>query len=136
MGDKGRARELMAAAGVPVVPGYDGDDAGRRDACGARRERIGFPVMIKASRGGGGKGMRIVGRGRRVRGRARGPRREARAAFGDGRMLLERYVERPRHVEVQVLADAHGAMRAPRRARVLDPAPAPEDHRGDALARR
>ena len=109
MGDKQAARRLMAAAGVPVLPGYDGDEQDD-DRLLAEAERIGWPVMLKPSRGGGGKGMRVV--------RREPPtsppllaasRREARAAFGDDDAGLERYVERPRHVEVQVLADAHGA---------------------------
>jgi 3-methylcrotonyl-CoA carboxylase alpha subunit len=107
MGDKLGARRLMAAAGVPVVPGYDGDD--QADATLARAAaRIGWPVIIKPSRGGGGKGMRVV------RGEAEFPsalaaaRREARSAFGDDVVVLERYLERPRHVEVQVVADAAG----------------------------
>jgi 3-methylcrotonyl-CoA carboxylase alpha subunit len=107
MGDKQAARRRMAAAGVPVVPGYDGDeqaDAALLAAAGA----IGWPVILKPSRGGGGKGMRVV-RGREDFAAAlAASRREAVAAFGDDRMVLERYVERPRHVEVQVLGDGHG----------------------------
>jgi 3-methylcrotonyl-CoA carboxylase alpha subunit len=107
MGDKKDARRLMAAAGVPVVPGYDGDDQqdGRLAGEGAR---IGWPVMIKPSRGGGGKGMRVVSRAEEFVSALHASRREAAAAFGDEAVVLERYVDRPRHVEVQVLADAHG----------------------------
>jgi 3-methylcrotonyl-CoA carboxylase alpha subunit len=108
MGDKQGARRLMAAAGVPVVPGYDGDD--QQDATLAgEAARIGWPVMIKPSRGGGGKGMRVVNAAGELAAALAASRREARAAFGDERMVLERFVERPRHVEVQVLADAYGA---------------------------
>jgi 3-methylcrotonyl-CoA carboxylase alpha subunit len=109
MGDKKGARRLMAAAGVPVVPGYDGDaqdDATLR----AEAERIGWPVLIKPSRGGGGKGMRVVARGEDFAGALSASRREAKAAFGDDVMVLERFVSRPRHVEVQVLADSHGTV--------------------------
>jgi 3-methylcrotonyl-CoA carboxylase alpha subunit len=109
MGDKQGARRLMAAAGVPVVPGYDGDaqdDATLLAEAGA----IGWPVMIKPSRGGGGKGMRVVGRAEDFAAALAASRREARAAFGDEVMVLERFVARPRHVEVQVLADARGAV--------------------------
>ena len=107
MGDKQGARRLMAAAGVPVVPGYDGDDQQDARLLDEAR-RIGWPVMLKPSRGGGGKGMRIVRAEAELLPALQGARREARSAFGDEVMVLERYVERPRHVEVQVLADAHG----------------------------
>ena len=107
MGDKKGARRLMAAAGVPVVPGYDGDD--QQDATlAAEAARIGFPVMIKPSRGGGGKGMRAVRAEKDVLPALASARREARSAFGDDALVLERLLERPRHVEVQVLADASG----------------------------
>ena len=107
MGDKKGARRLMAASGVPVVPGYDGDD--QQDATLlAEAERIGWPVMIKPSRGGGGKGMRVVARREDFTSTLAACRREAASAFGDDTMILERRLERPRHVEVQVLADAEG----------------------------
>jgi len=98
---------LMAASGVPVVPGYDGDDQSDGALLAAARS-IGWPVILKPSRGGGGKGMRVVRRAEDFASALASSRREARAAFGDDRMVLERYVERPRHVEVQVLGDAHG----------------------------
>jgi acetyl/propionyl-CoA carboxylase alpha subunit len=108
MGDKMGARRLMAAAGVPIVPGYDGDD--QADATlAAEAARIGWPVMIKPSRGGGGKGMRIVRAADDFGPALAGARREAKAAFGDDVVVLERFVDRPRHVEVQVLADARGS---------------------------
>ncbi|HEX6738238.1 MAG TPA: biotin carboxylase N-terminal domain-containing protein, partial [Vicinamibacteria bacterium] len=107
MGDKKGARRLMAAAGVPVVPGYDGD-AQDDAALAAEAARIGWPLMIKPSRGGGGKGMRVVGRAEEFPNALGASRREAKAAFGDDAMVLERFVSRPRHVEVQVLADAEG----------------------------
>jgi 3-methylcrotonyl-CoA carboxylase alpha subunit len=107
MGDKKGARRLMAAAGVPVVPGYDGD--GQEDALLAgEASRIGWPVMIKPSRGGGGKGMRVVRSEKEFLAALAASRREARAAFGDDVVVLERLVERPRHIEVQVMADTHG----------------------------
>jgi acetyl-CoA carboxylase biotin carboxylase subunit len=110
MGDKGRARERMISGGVPVVPGYQGaDEASQGDATLAREAgRLGFPVLVKAAAGGGGKGMRVV---REPEGLAEGiaaARREAQHAFGDGRLILERYIPRARHIEFQVLADAHG----------------------------
>ena len=109
MGDKKGARRLMAAAGVPIVPGYEGDD--QQDATLlAEAERIGWPVMIKPSRGGGGKGMRVVTRREDFGVALLASRREARAAFGDDVVVLERYLARPRHVEVQVLADDHGRL--------------------------
>ncbi len=109
MGDKQAARRAMAAAGVPVLPGYDGDEQGN-DRLLAEAERIGWPVLLKPSRGGGGKGMRVVGRAGDLASAIAASRREARAAFGSETLLLERYVERSRHVEVQVVADAHGAV--------------------------
>jgi 3-methylcrotonyl-CoA carboxylase alpha subunit len=107
MGDKKGARRLMAGAGVPVVPGYDGDDQ-QDETLRAAAARIGWPVMIKPSRGGGGKGMRVVADPPGFAPALEACRREARAAFGDDVMVLERRLERPRHVEVQVLADESG----------------------------
>ncbi len=107
MGSKAAAKALMEAHGVPVVPGYHGaeQDAGRLLA---EAERIGFPVMIKASAGGGGRGMRIVAAAGEFAPALDGARREAMGAFGDDRMLIERYLAAPRHVEVQVFGDTHG----------------------------
>jgi 3-methylcrotonyl-CoA carboxylase alpha subunit len=107
MGDKKGARRLMASAGVPVVPGYDGDEQAD-DRLLREVRRIGWPVMLKPSRGGGGKGMRVVAREDEFALALAASRREARSAFGDDTMVIERCVERPRHVEVQVLADAEG----------------------------
>ncbi len=107
MGDKRASRRLMAAAGVPVVPGYDGDQ--QEDArLLAEARRIGWPLMIKPSQGGGGKGMRVVRHEAGFLDALAASRREARGAFGDDAMVLERLVERPRHVEVQVMADGGG----------------------------
>jgi 3-methylcrotonyl-CoA carboxylase alpha subunit len=108
MGDKQGARRLMAAANVPVVPGYDGDDQ-QDETLQREAARIGWPVMIKPSRGGGGKGLRVVREAGQFVPSLLASRREAKAAFGDERVVLERFVARPRHVEVQVLADAHGS---------------------------
>ncbi len=107
MGSKAGAKELMAARGVPVVPGYTGED---QDAALLAREagRIGFPLMIKAAYGGGGKGMRIVRSAAEFAPNLESCQREARNAFGRDRVLLERYVEHPRHIEFQVFGDAHG----------------------------
>ena len=109
MGDKQAARRRMAAAGVPVLPGYDGDDQDDQTLAGVAA-RIGFPLLLKPARGGGGKGMRVVRAAGELGASLAASRREARAAFGSDAMLLERYVERSRHVEVQVVADAHGAV--------------------------
>ena len=107
MGLKDRAKALMAKAGVPVVPGYLGDDQSTQQL---RKEadRIGYPVLIKAVAGGGGKGMRKVDSGVVFVAALEGARREALSAFGNDRVLIEKYVARPRHIEVQVFADTHG----------------------------
>ena len=107
MGSKVAARELMTAAGVPVVPGStpsDQSDAGILAAA----ERLGFPVLVKASAGGGGKGMRAVAQKDSARDLIAAARREAISAFNDGTLYVERLIEKPRHVEVQVFGDIHG----------------------------
>jgi 3-methylcrotonyl-CoA carboxylase alpha subunit len=109
MGDKQGARRLMASVGVPIVPGYDGDDQSD-DTLRAQAQRLGYPVMIKPSRGGGGKGMHVVGRPEDLGSALASSRREATSAFGHDALVLERFVEKARHVEVQILADAHGRM--------------------------
>ncbi|REE94886.1 acetyl/propionyl/methylcrotonyl-CoA carboxylase subunit alpha [Thermomonospora umbrina] len=107
MGDKIRAKRTVAAAGVPVVPGRD--EAGLSDAELAEAAReIGLPVLIKPSAGGGGKGMRLVRDEVDLPEAIAAARREARGAFGDDTLLIERFVANPRHIEVQVFADAHG----------------------------
>ena len=109
MGSKINARRLVAAAGVPVVPGETPDDQSDR---GIRQaiERIGLPALIKASAGGGGKGMRHVHDAAEIDGAIQSARREAAAAFNDGTLYIERLVARPRHVEVQIFADDHGTV--------------------------
>lgn len=107
MGGKSEAKALMAKAGVPVVPGYHGEDQADEKLAG-EAEAIGYPVLLKASAGGGGKGMRVVREKREFAAELAGAKREALAAFGNDRMLIEKYLERPRHVEVQVFADGHG----------------------------
>jgi 3-methylcrotonyl-CoA carboxylase alpha subunit len=107
MGSKAAAKALMQRAGVPVVPGYHGDD---QDPAHLQREaeKIGFPVLIKASGGGGGRGMRIVNEAGEFVRAFDGAKREALASFGDDRVLIEKYLAAPRHIEVQVFADMHG----------------------------
>ena len=107
MGLKDRAKALMAKAGVAVVPGYLGDDQ-RPEHLAAEAVKIGFPVLIKAVAGGGGKGMRRVDEADGFAAALESAKRESKAAFGDDRVLIEKYVSRPRHVEVQVFADNHG----------------------------
>jgi len=106
MGDKVAARQRVVAAGVPVVPAVENV----RDPAELTRhvQRIGYPLLIKAAAGGGGKGMRIVRAERELENAFAAAGREAQSAFGDGRLFVERYLDRPRHVEVQVLADQHG----------------------------
>jgi acetyl-CoA carboxylase biotin carboxylase subunit len=107
MGDKTAARTLMTQAGVPTVPGTDGPVA-TLDEARAFCDRAGFPVLIKAAAGGGGKGMRIVRRTEEIASSLEQARSEARSAFGDERVYIERYLDEPRHIEFQILADAHG----------------------------
>lgn len=107
MGTKSDARALMQKADVPLVPGYHGEaqnEATLRNAA----DRIGYPVLVKASAGGGGRGMRIVRSAAELAPAIVSARREAGAAFGDDRLLIEKYVESPRHIEVQVIGDSHG----------------------------
>ena len=107
MGSKAAAKALMAQAGIPVVPGYHGDDQDPGRLAEEAR-RIGFPVLIKASAGGGGRGMRIVAEPREFAAALEGAKREAAGAFGDERVLIEKYLAQPRHIEVQIFADRHG----------------------------
>ncbi|CBV42818.1 acetyl/propionyl/methylcrotonyl-CoA carboxylase subunit alpha [Halomonas elongata] len=133
MGDKSAAKARMHDAGVPLVPGYHGDD--QDDALlKAEADRIGYPVLLKASAGGGGKGMRVVESAEAFQAALDGCRRESRAAFGDDRMLIEKYLTQPRHVEVQVFCDSQGngvylferdCSVQRRHQKVLEEAPAP-----------
>ncbi|QSX77997.1 acetyl-CoA carboxylase biotin carboxylase subunit [Agrilutibacter solisilvae] len=107
MGSKAGAKDLMHAAGVPVVPGYTGQDQSP-EVLQREADAIGYPLMIKAAHGGGGKGMRIVRTSAEFAANLESCQREARNAFGRDRVLLERYVEKPRHIEIQVFADAQG----------------------------
>ncbi|QLJ09708.1 MULTISPECIES: acetyl/propionyl/methylcrotonyl-CoA carboxylase subunit alpha [unclassified Pseudoalteromonas] len=107
MGSKTRAKEIMHEANVPLVPGYYGDNQDT-EFLKAEAEKIGYPVLIKAAFGGGGKGMRVVEHAKDFISALEGAKREAKAGFGNDLVLLERYVTKPRHVEVQVFADNHG----------------------------
>ena len=107
MGSKIQAKKLVLEAGTPVVPGYLGDEQSAA-VLAERAQDVGFPLLIKASAGGGGKGMRLVTDTAGFGAALDGARREARSAFGDDRVLLERFLARPKHIEVQVLADTHG----------------------------
>ncbi len=140
MGSKSAAKALMEEAGVPLVPGYHGDNQDADFLAGAA-QRIGWPVLIKASAGGGGKGMRIVRAASEFADALASCRREAAASFGDDHMLIEKYLTRPRHIEVQVFADSHGNVVhlferdcsvQRRHQKVLEEAPAP----GMTVARR
>jgi 3-methylcrotonyl-CoA carboxylase alpha subunit len=133
MGDKSAAKRLMEKAGVPLVPGYHGEE---QDAAFLEKEavRIGFPVLIKPSAGGGGKGMRVVAQKGLFKENLEAAKREAKSSFGDDRVLIERYLDRPRHIEMQVFGDAHGNVVhlferdcsvQRRHQKVLEEAPAP-----------
>ncbi|MEY4563526.1 MAG: hypothetical protein RLZZ618_2803 [Pseudomonadota bacterium] len=107
MGLKAEAKRLMGEAGVPLVPGYHGSDQ-RPEVLQQQAQAIGFPVLLKASAGGGGKGMRVVTQAADFAAALAGCQREARSAFGNDDMLIERYLTRPRHIEIQVFADSLG----------------------------
>ncbi len=107
MGLKSTARRMMAEAGVPIVPGYDGEDQSV-ETLRKNVEAIGLPVLIKASAGGGGKGMRVVREALDLEAAIESARREAEKAFGDATLLIEKYIERARHIEVQIFGDHHG----------------------------
>ncbi|QDY70275.1 acetyl/propionyl/methylcrotonyl-CoA carboxylase subunit alpha [Qingshengfaniella alkalisoli] len=133
MGLKDAAKDLMIRAGVPVVPGYQGAEQDA-DFLAAEAERIGYPVLIKARAGGGGKGMRKVDRPNDFRAALEAATREGQASFGDGRVLIEKFITSPRHIEVQVFGDSHGTVvhlferdcsLQRRHQKVIEEAPAP-----------
>jgi 3-methylcrotonyl-CoA carboxylase alpha subunit len=107
MGSKSGSKALMEKAGVPLVPGYHGEAQDEATLAKAA-DKIGFPVLVKASAGGGGRGMRVVRSAAELGPAIVSAKREAKAAFGDDRMLIEKYVDNPRHIEVQVIGDSHG----------------------------
>jgi 3-methylcrotonyl-CoA carboxylase alpha subunit len=107
MGSKSASKAAMAAVGVPVAPGYHGDEQ-TPQRLAAEAARVGFPLIIKASAGGGGKGMQVVNSAAEVAAAVESAQRLARTAFGDDRLLMERYFPKARHVEVQIFADSHG----------------------------
>jgi 3-methylcrotonyl-CoA carboxylase alpha subunit len=107
MGSKAASRHLMQRLGVPVVPGYDGDDQNVTTLT-TEASRIGFPLIVKASAGGGGKGMKIVRSDAELQSAIESAQREAKKSFGDDRLLLERYIEEPRHIEFQIFGDGEG----------------------------
>ncbi len=107
MGNKSEARRIVDAAGVPILPGSDGPVTSRQEALG-RADKLGCPVILKASSGGGGRGMRLAWNARELRSAFDTARNEAEKAFGDPTVYLEKYLEAPRHIEFQILADNHG----------------------------
>ncbi|MDB5503952.1 MAG: Carbamoyl-phosphate synthase chain, ATP-binding protein [Tardiphaga sp.] len=107
MGSKSGSKQLMEKAGVPLVPGFHGE-AQDEATLAAEAGKIGFPVLVKASAGGGGRGMRVVRSAGELAAAIVSAKREAKAAFGDDRMLIEKYVDNPRHIEVQIVGDSHG----------------------------
>ena len=133
MGSKSAAKTIMQQAGIPLVPGYHGDNQDEMFLLG-EAEKIGFPVMLKASAGGGGRGMRVVNGAAEFSEALRSAKREALGAFNDDRMLLEKYLEQPRHIEIQIFCDQHGnavhlferdCSIQRRHQKVLEEAPAP-----------
>lgn len=133
MGSKSAAKSLMEKAGVPLVPGYHGDNQDA-DLLQSEADRIGYPVLLKASAGGGGKGMRIVENSADFKAALASCKREAISSFGDDKVLAEKYLQRPRHIEIQVFADSHGdcvylferdCSVQRRHQKVLEEAPAP-----------
>jgi 3-methylcrotonyl-CoA carboxylase alpha subunit len=133
MGSKSAAKQLMEGAGVPLVPGYHGDDQDP-ELLQQAANRIGYPVLLKASAGGGGKGMRVVERSEDFQAALASCQREALSSFGDAKVLVEKYLFKPRHIEIQVFADTHGncvylherdCSVQRRHQKVLEEAPAP-----------
>ena len=134
MGSKSEAKKIMEKARVPLVPGYHGDDQSP-ELLAAEAGRIGFPVLIKAAAGGGGKGMRVVESAEKFADALAGAKREAKASFADDHVLVEKYLSRPRHIEIQVFADGHGdclylferdCSIQRRHQKVIEEAPAPD----------
>ncbi|MFC4271012.1 acetyl-CoA carboxylase biotin carboxylase subunit [Sneathiella chungangensis] len=134
MGLKDAAKALMVKAGVPVVPGYHGEDQDP-DLLAAEAEKIGYPVLIKAVAGGGGKGMRSVHSAKEFPAALASAQREGQSAFGDARVLIEKFLTKPRHIEIQVFADTHGnavhlferdCSLQRRHQKVIEEAPAPD----------
>ena len=132
-GRRSRPSAWPLAAGAPVVPGYAGDDQSTETLV-REAEKIGYPVLVKASMGGGGRGMRVVARAEDLAGAVEGAKREAMAAFADDALLLERYLAAPKHIEIQILADATGRTLSlferdcsvqRRHQKVIEEAPAP-----------
>src|SRR5271165_3613729 len=107
MGSQSSAKALMQSSGVPIVPGYHGADQSIATLAQAA-DRIGYPVLVKAAAGGGGRGMRLVHAAGELAEALAGAKREAKSAFGDEEVLIERYLPNPRHIEIQVFADSHG----------------------------
>ncbi|KAK3722936.1 hypothetical protein LTR37_002081 [Vermiconidia calcicola] len=142
MGNKSRSKEIMTSAGVPCIPGYHGTEQDPKHLA-SEAERVGYPVLLKAVKGGGGKGMRIVMSPDEFQQQLDSAKSEARSAFGDDVMLVEKYITTPRHIEVQVFADKHGNCVAlgerdcsiqRRHQKILEESPAPnlpEDVRQD-----
>ncbi len=133
MGPKDEAKRIAEEAGVPVLPGYRGEGQELETLAKAATE-IGFPLLIKAVAGGGGRGIRLVNKAGELKGELESAVREAESAFGDGRVMLEKLVQQPRHIEVQVFGDAHGNVvhlyerdcsLQRRRQKVIEEAPAP-----------
>ncbi len=134
MGDKANAKKLMAKGGGPLLPGYEGDD--QSDAAFiAAAEKVGFPLILKPSAGGGGKGMKVAHSVAELKEALPGTRSVAKSSFGDERLILERFLARPRHVEVQIFADSHGnavhlferdCTLQRRHQKVIEEAPAPD----------
>ena len=135
MGSKTQARQAMERAGVPIVPGTSRglESFEQAEQIAAR---IGYPVMLKAAAGGGGKGMRLVHAPEDLKSALEGARSEAERSFGDGEVYIEKAIVNPRHIEMQILADEHGNTVYLGRARVLDPAAASESGGGSAFADR
>jgi 3-methylcrotonyl-CoA carboxylase alpha subunit len=144
MGSKSGSKALMEKAGVPLVPGYHGEAQDEATLAKAA-DKIGFPLLVKASAGGGGRGMRVVRSAAELSPAIVSAKREAKAAFGDDRMLIEKYVDNPRHIEVQVIGDSHGNLLSlferectlqRRHQKVIEEAPSPtlDDRQREAVS--
>lgn len=134
LGNKSNAKEMMKKAGVPVIPGSDGSIKGIKEAKQIA-EKIGYPVMLKAAAGGGGKGIRIVENKEKLEKAYNIVKQEAKISFGDDEIYIEKFIQNPRHIEIQILADEHRKRNTPWRKRLHNTKKSPKNDRRNPINR-